>query len=96
MRRDNVIATLAAHRAELRRLGIGSLHVFGSVARGEALADSDVDLLVEFDRPVGLVHFVSVKRRLADLLGAPVDLVTLKALRPAHRERVLGEAVRAA
>ncbi len=96
MRKDDVIATLAAHRDELSELGVASLHLFGSVARGEPGPDSDIDLLVEFDRPVGLVHFVHVKHRLEELLGAPVDLVTREALRPRYRAQVLEEALRAA
>ena len=96
MRRDAVLASLRAHEAELRALGVRSLSVFGSVARDEAKPNSDVDVLVEFDRPVGLFAFLNLKRRLSDWVGHPVDLVTADGLRPALRERVLREALRAA
>lgn len=77
-------------------LGIRSLSIFGSVARDEARAGSDVDLLVDFDRPVGLFHLFDVRERLETLLDCKVDLVTPGGLRPELRERVLAEAVRAA
>jgi predicted nucleotidyltransferase len=91
-----ILDTIAAHRDELHSLGIGSLAVFGSLARGEATDSSDIDLLVEFSRPVGLFHFASVRRRLSELLGAPVDLVTLKAIREEMKDQILSEAIRAA
>ena len=73
-----------------------SLALFGSVVRDEARADSDVDILVEFARPVGLLAFLRLKRYLEDILGRPVDLVTSKALRPQWRERIIREAIHAA
>ena len=73
-----------------------SLSIFGSVARDEAGPDSDIDLLVEFDRPVGLFAFVRTKKYLEQILGSRVDLVTPDALRREFRETVLREAVRAA
>jgi predicted nucleotidyltransferase len=91
-----LLDTIAAHLEELRELGIGSLSVFGSVARGEATDASDIDLLVEFSRPVGLFHFARVRRRLSELLGAEVDLVTVGALREEMRDQVMKEAIRAA
>ncbi|MBI4339909.1 MAG: nucleotidyltransferase family protein [Chloroflexi bacterium] len=95
MELDQVKAILAAHQAELRALGVKSLSVFGSVARGEARPDSDVDLLVEFDRPTGLFKFVEVKEYLESILGRHVDLGTQQSLRPQLREKILAEAVRA-
>jgi uncharacterized protein len=70
--------------------------LFGSVVRDEARADSDVDILVEFARPVGLLAFLRLKRFLEEILGKPVDLVTSKALRPQWRERIIQEAIHAA
>jgi hypothetical protein len=96
MQRQEVLDRLAGHRTELTALGVKSLALFGSVARDQVSADSDVDLLVTFDRPVGLFHFARVRRRLAEILGAPVDLVTEAALRPAMRDHVLRQLVRAA
>jgi len=93
---DAVREIVSMHREELAELGMGGLSVFGSVARGEAGPDSDVDLLVELNRRMGLFEFAGLKLRLAELLGAPVDLVMLDALKPRVRERVQREAIRAA
>lgn len=96
MDRDEVVRRLAEHRAELVRFGVKNLSIFGSVARRDAGPKSDVDLLVEFVRPIGLLGFVEVQRFLSDILQRRVDLVTLDALRPEMRTRVLAEAVHAA
>ena len=55
------------------------------------LTDSDIDILVEFERPVGFVRFMRLEKRLAELLGMPVDLVTKKALKPHIGKRILQE-----
>lgn len=83
---------LRRHQAELREAGVKSLKLFGSVVRGEARPESDIDILVEFSRPVGLLAFVRLKNRLAELLGRPVDLVTPEALKPPLRDGILSEA----
>lgn len=74
---ERVIATLRAHEAELRQAGIHHLSLFGSVARGDARADSDVDLLVELDPEarIGLFALGALERRLAELVGRPVELL---------------------
>jgi hypothetical protein len=83
---------LRRHQGELREAGVKSLKLFGSVVRGEARPESDIDILVEFSRPVGLLAFVRLKNRLAELLGRPVDLVTPDALKPPLRDGILSEA----
>src|SRR4029450_1525945 len=68
MQRDNVLKILAEHRDELRQqFSVKSLALFGSVARGKATETSDVDLLIEFEHPVGLFHFLTVQHYLEDL-----------------------------
>jgi predicted nucleotidyltransferase len=96
MTREDALRRLSGLRTELPSLGVRSLELFGSVARGEAGPQSDVDLLVEFDRPVGLFHFARVQRRLEEILGCRVDLVMKEAVKPQLRARILAEAVRAA
>jgi len=97
MKREQVISILGAHMPELRRrYHVDSLSLVGSVARDEAAPTSDVDLLVDFDRSVGLFTFVGLQIRLTELLGVDVDLVTREAIRPEWRERTLREAVHAA
>ena len=73
------------------RFGVQSLTLFGSVARDEANAKSDVDLLVEFNRPVGYFGLFALQDYLEQLLGCPVDLGTLDSLKPHLRERIQGE-----
>ncbi len=94
--RDGVLATLAQQRSLLDKYGVRSISLFGSVARDEATDRSDVDLLVEFSRPPGLLQFVALKRALEEVLGHRVDLATGRSLKPQLRERILKEAVRAA
>ena len=93
MRRDEALRILREQTAVLAQLGVTSLSVFGSVARDEAHAGSDVDLLVEFDgRPIGLFEFLEVKERLERALGTRVDLVMRDTVKPQLRERIFGEA----
>jgi uncharacterized protein len=87
---------LRRHLAVLHQRGVKSLAVFGSLARGEETPASDIDVLVEFDRPVGLFEFIRLKLYLEELTGMHVDLVTPDALRPAMRAEILSEAVHAA
>ena len=78
-------------------MGVASLSLFGSVARGEAAATSDIDMLVEFDRPIGLFEFVEVKLYLEMLLDVPeVDLVMPDALIEELKDDILAEAIRVA
>jgi hypothetical protein len=96
MERDQALRLLREHMDELRAMGVESLSIFGSVARGEAGPDSDVDVLAEIGPGIGLFEYVRIQNRLAEILGRPVDLATEDALRPWVRERVLSEAIRAA
>lgn len=96
MDRDEVIDRIRGQRHRLHELGVVSLAIFGSVARGEAGPDSDVDLLVAFDGPSTFDRFMDLKLFLEDLLGVRVDLVTEKALRPQIRPRVEAELLRVA
>ncbi len=88
---------LVAQMDDLRRRGVKALAIFGSVARDEATATSDVDLLVEFESPVGLLDFFRLQHHIEELLGVDrVDLVMPGALKPGLRERILSEAVHVA
>lgn len=95
MTKHDVIQRLSSARPELAALRVRSLELFGSVARGDAGQDSDVDLLVEFDHPVGLFHFFRVQKRLQEILGQHVDLVMRDAVKRQLRDRIFAEAVRA-
>jgi hypothetical protein len=88
---------LAAYREELKEMGVVSLAVFGSVVRNESTPQSDIDLLVEFDRDVGLFHLFEIQHRLEEIIGVQkVDLIQKGAIHPALREHILSEAVNVA
>jgi hypothetical protein len=95
MDKERVLSLLNSHRDRLDEFAVKALFLFGSVARGEATPESDVDLLVEFDRPVGLFTVLGLQSYLEELLGCSVDLGTPNSLRPHLRETVLKEAIRA-
>ena len=67
------------------------MSMFGSVARGEARPESDLDLLVTFSEPVTLLQLVAFERELSTMLGRKVDLVTEASLSPYIRQQVLRE-----
>jgi predicted nucleotidyltransferase len=93
VRRDEALRLLTEHRAELEGMGVTSLALFGSVARDEAGPDSDVDVLVEIRRPMGLFGFCAIHLRLEEIFGRKVDLVTEEGLRPRYYERIVGDLV---
>lgn len=90
MDQRTAISRLKAHEAELRRMGVASLSVFGSTARGDAGPTSDVDLAATFaeDARVGMFAFAEISRRLKDMLGTPVDLVGEPARRPSMQRQI--------
>ena len=94
MKQDVVVQILKQKKAELtKQFGVKSLLLFGSVARNEATARSDVDLLVEFNRPVGYFGLFALQDYLEKLLGCSVDLGTPDSLKPYIKERVMGELI---
>ncbi len=96
MDRDEVLSRLRDVWTTLEeQYGVRSLTLFGSVARGEARPDSDVDLLVEFDRPTGYFGLVALQLFLQELLGREVDLGTPGSLQPALRQEAIRVAKRA-
>ena len=89
---DHIIRIIAESREQLRfEFGVAGTGIFGSVVSGEQGAGSDIDILVEFERPIGFVRFMRLEKRLAELVGMPVDLVTRKALKTHIGERILRE-----
>ena len=73
------------------RYHVKTLRVFGSVARGEIMAESDVDLLVTFSKPTSLLQMVGLERELSATIGRKVDLLTDKSISPYLRNRILKE-----
>jgi predicted nucleotidyltransferase len=94
MKRDEAISRLKAHEAELRRLGIEHLYLFGSTGRDTARADSDVDLF--FDHPkgsMGLYELMDVKDAAARILGHEADIMTRRSLHPVLRPQIEASAL---
>jgi predicted nucleotidyltransferase len=85
---------LQDHKATLRdEFGVIEIGLFGSYTKANQSKDSDVDILVEFEKAIDLFTYVHLKNHLSDLLGVNVDLVTKKALKPKIGERILSETV---
>ena len=92
MERDEAMSLLRAHAADLKRLGVEHLYLFGSTARGEASDQSDVDFF--FDQgQVGLFEVMDVMARAAEILGRPADVMTRRSLHPRLRKRIEDTAV---
>jgi hypothetical protein len=95
MHRDQALKLLSIHMEEIRqRFDVESLALFGSVARNQAGAESDLDILVEYVKTPGLFGYLDLKEYLENLTDRPVDLVTVNALKKQLREKILAEAVR--
>jgi predicted nucleotidyltransferase len=89
-----ILAELRSVLPTLRaKYGVVRLSVFGSAVRDEMDSDSDIDLLVEFERAPGFFMFVKIEDELSELLQRKVDLVMKQALRPRIGRRVLAEAM---
>ena len=97
MNRATILNLLNQHHHDLLgRFGARRLALFGSAARDELRADSDIDVLVEFEGPATFDGYFDLKAYLERLLGRPVDLVTEKGLKPRARRHVEKDLVRVA
>ena len=95
MTRDEAISRLLQHKADLRRLGVERLYLFGSTARDEAKDDSDVDLFFDHEKgKLGLFEVMDVKERAASILGRKAELMTRDSLHPGLRKRIEDSAIR--
>ncbi len=91
---ERIKRDIRRHKTTLRKeYGVRRLGIFGSFVRGQERKGSDVDILVEFDAPIGLLRFNRLERHLGDLLGQKVDLVMKSALKPNIGQRILAEVV---
>ena len=89
MQREEVIAKLKQHEAELRRLGVEHLYLFGSTAHGEAREDSDIDLFFDYERgKLGLFELMDVKEETTRILGRKADIMTRDSLHKVLRSRI--------
>ena len=91
--RENIKETLKGFKPVLReKFKVKEIGLFGSYVRGEESAESDIDILVEFSEPIGW-EFIDLVEFLEKILGRKVDLVTIGALKPQLKEKILKEVV---
>jgi len=91
----NVLKVLASRRSDLDRFGVRKLALFGSVVQGKARHRSDIDFMVQFDRPT-FDGYMDLKAYLEDLFGRKVDLILADAIKPALKPRIIRQAVHVA
>src|SRR5712691_788794 len=94
---NDVLRILRTHESELRHLGVSHAAVFGSVARGEATAASDIDVLIDLDqdRPMGIFAYSRLKLYINEILGGAGDVVNRRTLKPLLRDNILRDAIHA-
>jgi hypothetical protein len=93
MNREDVLKLLKKNSPALNRFGVKSLALFGSMARNEAIANSDIDILVAFNSSPTFDQYIETRFFLEDILGCKVDLVTYDGLKPIVRTEVEKELV---
>jgi len=93
MNKQEALRCLTRDQKELEQYNVKSLSLFGSVARGEEMESSDVDILVSFGKPIGLFTFIELKEHLEEILGINVDLVTEQALHPHLHDKIIEESI---
>lgn len=93
--RDRVLAVLRSHREALRRRGVMRAAVFGSIARGDAHPDSDIDILVEIDprSNLGMWEYAALTRQIRELFPMSVDVADRAELKPRIRATIERDAV---
>jgi predicted nucleotidyltransferase len=95
MKRDEAISRLQQYQADLTRLGVEHLYLFGSTARGEATNDSDVDLFFDYEKgKLGLYELMDVKEYTARILGRKADIMTRDSLHKMLRQGIEATAIR--
>jgi predicted nucleotidyltransferase len=91
---QDIEAKLKENKDLLReRFKVKEIGIFGSVVRGEQKETSDLDLLVEFEGPIGLIKYVNLQNYLSDKVGSRVDLVMKSGLKPRIGRHVLKEVI---
>ena len=89
---EEIKKVLQEHRAELmEQYGLKEIGIFGSYVKGEQKEKSDIDMLIELEKPIGFVRFMRLESALSQLLGVRVEMVTRKALKPHIGKRILQE-----
>ncbi|MFH1188519.1 MAG: nucleotidyltransferase family protein [bacterium] len=94
MTKDDVVQKIQKVLPRLRnQYHVATIGIFGSVARGDEHKESDLDVIVTFDTPIGLFDFVRLENELSEVIGMRVDLVSQKALKPIIKNEILQETI---
>jgi predicted nucleotidyltransferase len=94
MNRDEAMNRLKARAADLKRLGVEHLYMFGSTARDEARDESDIDLFFDYQKgKLGLFELMDVKETTAQILGRPADIMTRDSLHRTLRRQIEASAL---
>lgn len=91
---EEIKKIIREHKKEMKeKYGVKEIGIFGSLVRGEMKEESDVDILVEFEKPIGFFKFLELEEYLSNLIGKKVDLVSKKALKPYIGKYILEEVI---
>jgi len=91
---EEIKEVIIQHKEDLKRnFKVKEIGIFGSFVRGEQKRGSDVDILVEFEEPIGFFQFLDLEEYLTKLIGIKVDLVSKGALKPIIGEKILKEVI---
>lgn len=91
---DEIRKKLKNIQSELHeKFGVSRIGVFGSYSRGDEKSESDIDILVKFDRDIDIFEFIRLNDFLADYLSKKVDLVTEDAIKPIMKDEIMNEVV---
>jgi len=95
MKMEEIKEILKKHKEELReKFKVKEIGIFGSYVRGEQKKrGSDIDILVDFEEPIGFFKFMDLEEYLSNLLGTKVDLISKKALKPRIGKHILKEVI---
>jgi len=91
---EEIKRIIQQHKKEMKeKYGVKEIGIFGSLVRGEMKEESDVDILVEFEKPIGFFKFLELEEYLSNLIGRKVDLVSKKALKSHIGKYILEEVI---
>ncbi len=89
---EEIKRLIQKHKDEVRKkYGVKEIGIFGSYVQGKQRENSDLDILIELEKPMGFVRFLKLEKNLSDITGIKVDLVTKNALKPYIGQRILKE-----
>lgn len=89
---EQIMEIIKQYKEDLKKeYGVKEIGIFGSYVKGKQKDISDLDILIELEKPIGFVKFIRLEKRISDILDIKVDLVTKKALKPYIGRQILQE-----